>query len=79
MRMASPAGPRERSISRHALARNRRCRNFFLSAVYTSELQKRIQGDRLVDKYYDIIEILEDPDIRDHFLDELFHFSLRLI
>ncbi len=79
-----PAGALERygaatKSFQHALRENQRCKNFFLSAVYTAELRNRIQDDRLVEKFYDIIEILEEPDVRDSFFNELFHYSLRLI
>ncbi len=79
-----PAGALERygaatKSFQHSLKESNRCKNFFLSAVYTPELQNRIQDDRLVEKYYDIIEILEKPSIRDDFFNELFHYCLRLI
>ena len=78
-----PAGALERygaatKSFQHALKESKRCKNFFLSAVYTPELLNRIQGDRLVEKFYDIIKILEEPDVRDDFFNELFHHSLRL-
>lgn len=78
-----PAGALERygaatKSFQHSLKENQRCKNFLLSAVFTPELQKRIQDDRLVDKYYDIIQIFEEHDIRDEFFNELFHYSLRL-
>jgi hypothetical protein len=62
----------------HSLQTSQKCKNFFLSAVYTPELQKRIQNDRLVEKFYDIIKILEEPEVRDDFFKELFHYTLRL-
>ncbi|TSD63864.1 XcyI family restriction endonuclease [Inquilinus sp. KBS0705] len=79
-----PAGALERygaatKSFQHSLQESNKCKNFFLSAVYTTELQKRIQNDRLVEKFYDIIKILEEPDIRDDFFQELFHYTLRLI
>ncbi|MFW6275523.1 MAG: XcyI family restriction endonuclease [bacterium] len=79
-----PAGALERygaatKSFQHSLKENQRCKNFFLSAVYTQELRNRIQGDRLVEKFYDIIDILEKPEIRDDFFKELFHYSLRII
>lgn len=79
-----PAGALERygaatKSFQHSLNENQRCKNFFLSAVYTQELKNRIQDDRLVEKYYDIIDILEKPKIRDDFFRELFHYSLRII
>ena len=79
-----PAGALERygaatKSFQHSLKENQRCKNFFLSAVYTQELKSRIQDDRLVEKFYDIIDILEKPEIRDEFFKELFHYSLRII
>ena len=79
-----PAGALERygaatKSFQHALKENQRCKNFFLSAVYTQELKNRIQDDRFVEKFYDIIDILEKPEIRDDFFRELFHYSLRII
>jgi hypothetical protein len=79
-----PAGALERygaatKSFQHALKESQRCKNFFLSAVFTSELKSRIKGDRLVEKYYDIIDIFERPDVEEEFFKELFHYSLRLI
>lgn len=79
-----PAGALERygaatKSFQHALQESQRCKNFFLSAVFTPELKNRIKGDRLVENYYDIIDILEKPLIREDFFQELFHYSLRLI
>ena len=79
-----PAGALERygaatKSFQHALTVSPRCKNFFLSAVYTQELKKRIKNDRLVEQYYDIIEILEDKSIRDTFFNELFHYCLRIL
>jgi hypothetical protein len=79
-----PAGALERygaatKSFQHSLKENQRCKNFFLSAVYTQELKNRIQEDRLVEKFYDIIDILEKPEIRNDFFRELFHYSLRII
>lgn len=78
-----PAGALERygaatKSFQHALNSSQRCKNFFLSAVYTKELKARIQDDRLVEKFYDIIEILEEPEHRDEFFNELFHYTLRI-
>ncbi|MBW6536188.1 MAG: hypothetical protein K0B11_14360 [Mariniphaga sp.] len=58
---------------------SQKCKNFFLSAVFTPELKNRIKGDRLVEKYYDIIDIFEKPAVEEEFFRELFHYSLRLI
>ncbi|MEW9806432.1 XcyI family restriction endonuclease [Mesorhizobium marinum] len=78
-----PAGALERygaaqKSFQSALGENNKCQNFFLSAVYTDELTKRIAADALVHRFYDIIELLEDKDVRDTFLKEVFHFTLRI-
>ena len=77
-----PAGALERygaatKSFQHALSVSPRCKNFFLSAVFTDELERRIRDDRLVEKYFDIVKMLEDSIIRDNFFTELFHFALR--
>ena len=79
-----PAGALERygaatKSFQHALKESQRCKNFFLSAVFTPELKNRIKGDRLVENYYDIIDIFEKPAVEEEFFRELFHYSLRLI
>ena len=78
-----PAGALERygaatKSFQQSLAESPHCRNFLLSAVYTPELKRRIRDDRLVDKYFDIVSILEDTKTRMEFFNELFHFALRL-
>lgn len=63
----------------HSLETNKRCRNFYLAAVFTPELERRMNEDRLVEKSFDIIEILDDPAARENFFKEVFHHTLRLI
>jgi hypothetical protein len=79
-----PAGALERygaatKSFQHAIGLSSRCKNFYLGAVSTPELEKRIKEDRLVEKYFNIIDILNEPNIRDSFFKELFHHTLRLI
>jgi hypothetical protein len=78
-----PAGALERygaatKTFQNALQKSSHCKNFFLSAVYTPELERRIKDDRLVENYFDIVKILEVAKERKRFLEELFHFTLRL-
>lgn len=78
-----PAGALERygaatKSFQHALSISSNCKNFFLSAVFTPELERRIQKDRLIEKYFDIIKILEDSALRDRFFEEVFHYTLRV-
>jgi hypothetical protein len=79
-----PAGALERygaatKSFQHALATSSRCKNFFLSAVFTPELNRRIQNDRLVEKSFNLIEVIEDPLSRDQFFKEVFHYTLRMV
>ncbi len=78
-----PAGALERygaatKSFQHAVGVSSHCKNFYLGAVFTSELEKRINKDRLVEKTFDIIKILDDPAVRDEFFTELFHHALRI-
>lgn len=63
----------------HSLKSSKRCRNFYLAAVFTPELERRMKDDRLVEKVFDIVDILDDPDVRTDFFAEIFHHTLRLI
>lgn len=79
-----PAGALERygaakKSFEHSVSLGHQCKNFYLGAVFTRELERRIKEDRLVEKYFDIIKILDDPTARAEFFDEVFHHALRLI
>ena len=79
-----PAGALERygaatKSFHHSIESGTQCRNFFLAAVFTSELKRRIRKDRLVEKTFDVIEILNDHKERETFFMELFHHALRLV
>lgn len=71
-------GAAQKSFS-DAIGSSPHCRTFYLTAIETPEVANRIARDRLVEKTYNIIGLLSDPDYRDEFLLELFHHSLRLI
>ncbi|MCF7885535.1 MAG: XcyI family restriction endonuclease [Candidatus Marinimicrobia bacterium] len=78
-----PAGALERygaakKSFESAISESRRCKILYLAAVFTPELKRRIKNDRLVEKYFDIISILEDSEVRNNFLKELFHYTLRV-
>lgn len=79
-----PAGALERygaatKSFQHSIASSKRCKNFYLTAVFTAELERRINEDRLVEKAFDIIKILDDPTERAKFFKEIFHHTLRII
>jgi len=78
-----PAGALERygaatKSFQHAAKVSPRCKNFYLGAVYTPELERRISEDRLVEKTFNIIEILDKPPARERLFRELFHHTLRI-
>jgi len=62
----------------HAISSSPRCKNFYLAAVFTQELEKRIKEDRLVENTFYIIDVLDKPDYRNNFFREVFHHTLRL-
>jgi hypothetical protein len=57
---------------------NPRCKNFYVAATYTKELISRIKGDRLVERYFNIIDLLDSEKDRIEFLSEIFVYTLRL-
>ncbi len=63
----------------HAMRTSPHCTNIYLPMVCTPGLLERIDADRLVDRYFDINSIIEKPEERDRFLQELFHHVLRLV
>lgn len=79
-----PAGALERygaakKSFEHAVKQSGRCRNFYLGGVFTKELTRRIDADRLVEKTYNIISLIKDEEMRSEFFRELFHHALRLV
>lgn len=62
-----------------AIAGSPQCKNFYLAAVYTPELERRMDADRLVERRFDVIALLDNPAARTEFFLELFHHTLRLI
>jgi hypothetical protein len=79
-----PAGALERygaakKSFEHAVNKSGRCRNFYLGGVFTEELNRRIRSDRLVEKTYNMILVLNEKQTRDDFFNELFHHTLRII
>jgi hypothetical protein len=78
-----PAGALERygaatKSFQHSIRTSAHCKNFYLGAVFTPELQKRIGDDRIVEKTFNIIEILHKPKARARFFQEIFHHTLRV-
>jgi hypothetical protein len=61
------------------VAHSPHCKTFYLTAVTTPELASRIARDRLVEKTYNIIDLLSDLEVREAFLLELFHHTLRMV
>lgn len=79
-----PAGALERygaatKSFQSGVAQSRRCKNFYLGGVFTEELERRIQNDRLVEQTFNIVELLRSKRERARFFKELFHHTLRLV
>lgn len=78
-----PAGALERygaatKSFQHAIASNPHCKNFYIGGIFTDELERRITTDRLVEKIFNVIDLLDVSDYRNEFFKELFHHVLRL-
>ncbi|MGC8877888.1 MAG: XcyI family restriction endonuclease [Anaerolineae bacterium] len=78
-----PAGALERygaatKSFRQAVSISPRCKNFYLVAARTDELERRIKEDRLVERTFHIVHILKDTATRESFFREIFHYVLRL-
>jgi hypothetical protein len=78
-----PAGALERygagtKSFQNAVKESSHCKNFYLGAVFTPELDRRIKADRLVEKTFNIIDIVADAGKRDEFFNEVFNHTLRL-
>jgi len=79
-----PAGALERygaakKSFEHAVEVSPRCKNFYVARVFTEELERRIRVDRLVEKTFGLIQLLDDRAYRDSFFNELFHHTLRIL
>lgn len=79
-----PAGALERygaalKSFEDAIKKYSKCKTFYVGGVFTEELKRRMDADRLVEKSFSIIEILQQPAVREEFLKEVFHHTLRLM
>lgn len=79
-----PAGALERygaaiKSFEDSIKKSPRCKTFYVGGVFTDELTRRINADRLVEKSFSVIEILQQPAAREDFLRELFHHTLRVV
>ena len=79
-----PAGALERygaalKSFEDSIKKSPKCKTFYVGGVFTDELKRRMDADRLVEKSFSVIEILQQPAAREEFLKELFHHALRLV
>ncbi len=79
-----PAGALERygaalKSFEDAIKKSPKCKTFYIGGVFTEELKRRMDADRLVEKSFNVIEILQQPAAREDFLKELFHHTLRVV
>ncbi len=79
-----PAGALERygaatKSFEHSIKVSTQCKNFYLCAAITPELKRRVKETRLVEKIFDIIEIIENQKERELLFKELFHHTLRIV
>lgn len=56
---------------------NPRCHTIFLPSVLTQAVEQQLKTERDIDQVFNLLAIFRDPDIRKHFLIEVFRFRLR--
>ncbi len=79
-----PAGALERygaalKSFEDSVKKSPKCKTFYVGGVFTEELKRRMDADRLVEKSFSVIEVLQQPAAREEFLKELFHHALRVV
>ena len=62
-----------------AISKNPDCVNFYLGGVFPPKLLTRIRSERSINKHFNIYEMIDDPSVKEEFLNELFHYTLRII
>lgn len=62
-----------------AISKSPDCVNFYLGGVFTPELLTRIRSERSINKHFNIFEMIDNPSVKEEFLSELFHYTLRII
>lgn len=62
-----------------SIRKSQKCKTFYVGGVFTDELKRHMDADRLVQKSFSVIEILQQPEARDEFLREVFHHAVRVV
>lgn len=62
-----------------SIKKSPKCKTFYVGGVFTDELRRRMDADRLVEKSFSVIKLLQEPGAREDFLKELFHHTLRVV
>jgi hypothetical protein len=61
-----------------ALSENPRCETIYLASCFTTSVLDQIKQDGQVRKTYNLIDILQDENQRNGFLDEIFKYLIRI-
>jgi len=70
-------GEAKKSFSK-ALAENIRCETIYLASCYTESVLEQIDTDGQVRRKFNLVDILDDPQERKKFLEEIFKYIVRL-
>ncbi|RMD89696.1 MAG: XcyI family restriction endonuclease [Calditrichaeota bacterium] len=62
-----------------ALSENPRCETIYLVSCFTESVLNQIKADGQVRKVYNLIEILQDEDKKNEFLEEIFKYQVRIL
>ncbi len=62
-----------------ALRASAQCVTIYLASCFTTAVLEQIKADQQVRKTYNLIEVLDDPAMREGFLREIFHYIMRIV
>jgi len=61
-----------------AKAENAHCLTIYLASCFTDAVMEQLKTEREIDKHFNLVDILYDEGKKKEFLDELFHYQIRV-
>jgi hypothetical protein len=61
-----------------AKSKNAHCLTIYLASCFTDAVLSQLKTDREIDMYFNLIDILLDEKKKQKFLEELFHYQIRI-
>jgi hypothetical protein len=61
-----------------AKAENAHCLTMYLASCYTDAVMEQLKTEREIDRHFNLVDILYDEEKKKEFLEELFHYQIRI-